>query len=91
MLRVLPTTFEHVLQQTRLQGFFFEGRKTRNITIQLVLQQTRKTSCKYLVARFTVLLDSRDRKNWKLGPIFFPKTVPQCNSLQTRPSPTLTL
>ena len=55
------------------------------------IQQTRMTSCKYLVARFTVLLDSRDRKNWKLGPNFFPKKVPQCNSLQTRPSPTLTL
>ena len=91
MLHVLPTTFEHVLQQTKLQGSSFEGGKTRNIAIQLILQQTRKTSCKYLVARFTVLLDSRDRKNWKLGPNSFPKTVPQCNSTQTRPSPTLTL
>ena len=37
-------------------------RKMRNMVNQLVLQQTRMTSCKYLVARFTVLLDSRDRK-----------------------------
>ena len=87
MLRVLPTTFEYVLQQTRPQEFFYEGGKTRNIANQLVLQQTRKTSCKYLVARITVLLYSRDHITWKLGP----KTVPQCNLIQTRPSPTLTL
>ena len=31
----------------RLQGVFFRGGKTRNITIQLVLQQSRKTSCTF--------------------------------------------
>ena len=36
MLLVLPPTFEPVLQQIRLQGFFIDG-KTRNIAIQLVL------------------------------------------------------
>ena len=30
------------------------GNKTRNIAIQLVLQQSRQTSCKFFVARFTL-------------------------------------
>ena len=53
MLRVLPPTYQPVLQQVRLQGFFSVGNKTRNIAIQLVLQQSRQTSCKFFVARFT--------------------------------------
>ena len=43
MLRVSPPTFQPVLQQVRLQGFFFVGSKKRNIAIQLVLQQSRQT------------------------------------------------
>ena len=54
MLRVLPPTYQPVLQQVRLQGFFSVGNKTRNIAIQLVLQQSRQTSCKFFVARFTL-------------------------------------
>ena len=53
MLRVLPPTFQPVLQQVRLQGFFFVGAKKRNIAIQLVLQQSRQASCTVFVARFT--------------------------------------
>ena len=38
MLRVLPSSFERVLQQNRLQVFLVGG-KTRNIAVKLVLQQ----------------------------------------------------
>ena len=38
MLRFLPPTFEHVLQQVRSQGFFFVDGKTPNIAVQLVLR-----------------------------------------------------
>ena len=54
MLRVLPPTFQPVLQQVRLQGFFFVGAKKRNIAIQLVLQQSRQTSCTFFVALLPV-------------------------------------
>ena len=40
MLRVLPTTFEPVLQQLRFRDVFFVDGKTGNIAIQLVLQQS---------------------------------------------------
>ena len=53
MLRVLPPTFQPVLQQASLQGFFFVGAKKRNIAIQLLLQQSRQASCTVFVARFT--------------------------------------
>ena len=39
---------EPVLQQIKLQGFFV-GDKTRNITIQPVLQQYCRTSCTFFV------------------------------------------
>ena len=48
MLRVLPPTFEPVLQQIRLQGLF-----SRSTAIQFVLQQFCKTSCTFFVARYT--------------------------------------
>jgi len=48
MLRVLAPMLKRVLQQIRLQGFFYAGRKTRNIAIQLVMQQCCKISYTFL-------------------------------------------
>ena len=42
------------LATNKVARFFFMGGKTRNIIIQLVLQQSRKTSCTFYVAHFTV-------------------------------------
>ena len=53
-LHVLQPTFEPVLHQIRLQGFFFLGGKTRSIAVQLILQQCCKTSRMFFVARVTV-------------------------------------
>ena len=44
MLRVLAPMFNRVLQQISLQGFFHVDGKTRNIAIQLVMQQCCKIS-----------------------------------------------
>ena len=44
MLHDLPPPLERILQQMRLQCFCVGG-KTRNVVIQLVLQQCCKTSC----------------------------------------------
>jgi len=52
MLCVLAPTFEPVLQQMKLQGFFFVGGKTLNIAIKLVLRQSRKTSCTFFCCPF---------------------------------------
>ena len=50
------THIKPVLQQIRLlTGLNVDG-KTRNIAIQLVLQQCCKTSCTFFVARFSVPL-----------------------------------
>ena len=46
----------NVLQQIRLLTGLNMGGKTRNIAIQLVLQQCCKTSCTFCVARFSVPL-----------------------------------
>ena len=43
-----------VLQQIRLLTGLNVGGKTRNIAIQLVLQQCCKTSCTFFAARFSV-------------------------------------
>ena len=50
------THIKPVLQQIRLLTGLNVGGKTRNITIQLVLQQCCKTSCTFFVARFSVPL-----------------------------------
>ena len=54
MLRLLLPSFKafNLLQER----FDSAGGKTRNITIQLVLQQCFKTSCMFFVARFIVSL-----------------------------------
>ena len=41
-------------QPDLLQDRFYVGGKTRNIAIQLVLQQCYRTSCTFFVARFSV-------------------------------------
>ena len=56
MLRVLASMFKPVLQEIRLLTGLNMGGKTRNIAIQLVLQQCCKTSCTFFVARFSVPL-----------------------------------
>ena len=48
------THIKPVLQQIRLLTGLNVGGKTRNIAIQLVLQQCCKTSCTFFVARFSV-------------------------------------
>ena len=50
------THIKPVLQQIRLLTGLNVGGKTRNIAIQLVLQQCCKTSCTFFVARFSVPL-----------------------------------
>ena len=55
VLRVFLPTFEPVLLQLSLKGFFFVGGKTRNIAFLLVLQQSRKTSSTFLLQRFIVI------------------------------------
>ena len=55
MLRVLAPIFKHVLQQIRLQGFFYVGGKTRNIAIQLVMQQCCKISYAFFFVFFFAL------------------------------------
>ena len=45
-----------LLQQISLLTGLNVGGKTRNIAIQLVLQQSYKTSCTFFVARFSVPL-----------------------------------
>ena len=55
MLLVLPPMFKPFQEQPDLlQDRFDVGGKTRNIAIQLVLQQCCKTSCTFFVARFSV-------------------------------------
>ena len=54
MLRVLPPTSN--LQQISLLTGLNVGGKTRDIAIQLVLQQCCNTSCTFFVARFSVPL-----------------------------------
>ena len=57
MLRARFTTrIKPVLQQIRLLTGLNVGGKTRNIAIELVLQQCCKTSCTFFVARFSVPL-----------------------------------
>ena len=58
MLRVLPLTFKPVKNQICCKTGLNVGGKTRNIAIQLVLQQCCKTSCTFFVARFSVPLSS---------------------------------
>ena len=48
------THIKHVLQQIRLITGLNVGGETRNIAIQLVLQQCCKTSCTFFVARFSI-------------------------------------
>ena len=48
------THIKPVLQQIRLLTGLNVGGKTRNIAIQLVLQQCCKTSCMFFVARFCI-------------------------------------
>ena len=50
-------SFTTDFQTYLLQGFFFAGVETRNIAIQLVLQQCCKKSCTFYLARFTVPID----------------------------------
>ena len=47
------THIKPVLQQMKLLTGLNMGGKTRNIAIQLVLQQCCKTSCTFFVARFS--------------------------------------
>ena len=51
------THIKPVLQQIWLITGLNMGCKTRNIAIELVLQQCCKTSCKFFVARFSVPLE----------------------------------
>ena len=51
------THIKPVLEQIRLLTGLNMGGKTRNIAIQLVLQQSCKTSCTFFVARFPVPLE----------------------------------
>ena len=53
------THIKPVLQQIRLLTGLNMGGKTRNIAIQLVLQQCCRTSCTFFVARFSVPLGWR--------------------------------
>ena len=53
MLRVLPPTFKSICCKV----FFFAGDETRNIAVQLVLQQRCQKSCTFFCARFTVPID----------------------------------
>ena len=48
------THIKPVLQQIRLLTGLNEGGKTRNIAIQLVLQQYCKTCCTFFVGRFSI-------------------------------------
>jgi len=50
------THIKPVLQQIRLLTGFSEGAKTRNIALQLVLQQSWKRKLHIFVARFTEAL-----------------------------------
>ena len=53
---VAPVT-THVptcLSTNKVARFFFVGGKTRNVAIQLVLQQSRQTGCTFFVSCFTV-------------------------------------
>ena len=50
------TLIKPVLQQIRLLTGLNQGGKTRNIAIQLALQQCCKASCTFFVARFSVPL-----------------------------------
>ena len=50
------THIKPVLQQIRLLTGFIEGAKTRNIALQLVLQQSCKRKLHVFVARFTEAL-----------------------------------
>ena len=54
--RRFTTHIKPVLQQIRLLTLLNLGSKTRNIAIQLVLQQCCNTSCTFFVARFSVPL-----------------------------------
>ena len=53
---MLLPRIKSVLQQISLQGFIFVGSETRNIAIQLALQQCCKSSCTFFVACITVPL-----------------------------------
>ena len=57
MLRVLPTTFEPVLQQIRLQGFFlpYVGGKTRNIATHIHIRFLLLV-LPYLKAKYTLCI-----------------------------------
>ena len=50
-------SFTTDVQTYLLQGLFFAGGETRNISTQLVLQQCCKKSGTFFVARFTVLIN----------------------------------
>ena len=54
VVRRFATHIKPVLQQIRLLTGLNVGGKTRNIAIQLVVQQCCKTSCTFFVARFSV-------------------------------------
>ena len=56
----------NVLQQIRLLTGLNMGGKTRNIAIQLVLQQCCKTSCTFCVARFFRTFINLYISNWYL-------------------------
>ena len=56
MLRVLPAPFKPVNHPDLLQDRFEEGGKTRNVAIQLVLQECCKTSCMFFGAHISLPL-----------------------------------
>ena len=58
MLRILPPTFEPVLQKIKVARPSFVDGKTRNIAIQLDLQQSCKRVCTFFVTRFTAPQES---------------------------------
>ena len=53
MLRVLPPTFEPVLQQIRLQGLFSRVVKRAALLFNSFCSKFCKTSCTFFVARYT--------------------------------------
>ena len=54
IMRVLPTQVRTCLAATKIARFHFAGGKTRNVAIQLVLKQSRKTSSRFSVGHFTL-------------------------------------
>ena len=54
MLRVLPSTFQPVLQQVMLQGCFFSWVVKRATLLFNSFCGSRQTSCTFFVSRFTV-------------------------------------